>query len=320
MINQFLSSFNDGEVSFSKRIFPAIACLSILSGTVTLSGWIWKNLLARSSLTDFGAKQGYYCVITGASDGIGRALALEGAKRGFHLVLISRSLSKLQELKTEIVSKYPTVDVVLIDVDCSDCLKMDENINRIVSAVQSLKISVLWNNVGVTTVTPLSLANISSDEMKRILTVNVEFTTLLTAALIPLFKQQTIQTVIVNLSSFLSILPAVNYVPYSSTKAYINQFTSALFCELEQSNILVTSMRPAHVATTMSGIKECSLMVPSPETWANCAWNKLGVSVDIVPYLPHAFQEILANVFPSSFIRASLRAAICEPKAKEEKK
>jgi 17beta-estradiol 17-dehydrogenase / very-long-chain 3-oxoacyl-CoA reductase len=156
----------------------------------TLSSWRWLYLqtIARADLSQYGAYRGCYVLITGASDGIGKALALEGAAHGFHLILIARTESKLQAVKEEINRLYPGIDVILLTLDCASEAQ-DDVIEQILSTVQGLNVSIVWNNVGVTTSTPLALSHIPNKEIRRILRVNNTFTMTLTARLIPLLQE-----------------------------------------------------------------------------------------------------------------------------------
>lgn len=284
--------------------------------SLSVRGWRWLYLhsIASSQLSEYGAHQGAYAVITGASDGIGKELARVGASNGFNLVLVSRSKEKLEITRSELLREFPNVNIVIIDVDCGG-VDVDEQVEKIMEVVRNIDVSVLWNNVAITTSTPLSLARVPNEELHRILRINNDFLVTLTAKVIPQMKTRNGKAAIANVSSFLSILPAANFVAYSASKGFVNQFSSALSCELETTNIRVTAFRPAHVATKMSGIKETSFMVPSPLVWAQCAWKKLGVSDSISPYFPHALQEIVALVTPAFLIRPALRDACKEPDA-----
>lgn len=278
-----------------------------------------------NAFTRFGSYQNAYVIITGASDGIGKAIAFQSAAKGFHVILLSRNMTKLQEVCIELQKKYPGTKVVLFAMDCSDQSQLFLKLHDFLTLIQGLDIAMLWNNVAITTDTPVAIEHLTEEEILRIQTTNTTFLVALTSRIIPLMRSRqnhNKQCVIVNISSFLSILPAANFVLYSATKAFVNQFSIALQCELDGSNIDVIAFRPAHVATKMSKIETTSWMVPSPETWAIAAWKKLENAhhedVVFAPYFPHAIQEWFANQVPSWFIRSSLRAVLIEPEERKQ--
>ena len=65
-----------------------------------------------------------YTVITGASSGIGRAVALKFAGRNKNLILIARRKSLLEDLKSEILKKNSNLDIIVIDFDLIDVDKI----------------------------------------------------------------------------------------------------------------------------------------------------------------------------------------------------
>eukprot|EP01031_Cornospumella_fuschlensis_P027860 gene27860-33643_t len=290
-----------------------LGALVVVNGMWKSASWVNLNMMNTASMGDYGANDGAYAVVTGASDGIGKALAYEGAKRGFNLVLISRSQDKLEAVAQEIKRKH-SVEVVVIACDCSNSIQ--NNVASIKKQCADLPVRVLWNNVGVNTGEAAALEEKLLPDLECIVNTNCLFTISLTSALIPIMKKQVTggksKAVIANVSSFLSVLPAANYVPYSASKAFVNQFSSALHCELEDSGIYVSNVRPAHVATAMSGIREASLMVPSPDTWAIYAWNKLGIAPCISPYLPHAVQELVPGLLPDWLLRRAVRMSLAK--------
>lgn len=94
-------------------------------------------------------KFGQWAIVTGATDGIGKALAVELARKGANVVLMSRTQSKLEEVRDAILAKYPKVQVEILAVDFT---KIDEpsvrtSIKAVIDKVQD--VGVLFNNVGV---------------------------------------------------------------------------------------------------------------------------------------------------------------------------
>lgn len=91
----------------SFKMVDAFSVLSAIGGAWLLFTGIYlviEKLLSSSrfSLSKAGAGNGGWAIVTGASDGIGKAYAFELAKRGFNLLLLSRTESKLQSVKEEL--------------------------------------------------------------------------------------------------------------------------------------------------------------------------------------------------------------------------
>lgn len=85
---------------------------------------------------------GKWAIVTGSTDGIGKSYAFELARKGFNLVLISRTLSKLEETKSEITKKYSgvTVKVVAFDFTSADLSAYEKTIT---SEIKGLDIGIL---------------------------------------------------------------------------------------------------------------------------------------------------------------------------------
>ena len=85
-----------------------------------------------------------YTVITGASSGIGKAVALKFAERNKNLILIARRKNLLEDLKSEILKKNPNLDIIVIDFDLTDVGKIPE----LYSKLNNYHIETLINNAG----------------------------------------------------------------------------------------------------------------------------------------------------------------------------
>ncbi|MFA5466519.1 MAG: SDR family NAD(P)-dependent oxidoreductase, partial [Candidatus Izemoplasmatales bacterium] len=87
--------------------------------------------------------KGTYAVVTGASSGIGWAIALELASKGVSLILVARRKERLEQLK-EIIVKNNKVEVLIIDTDLADL----ENCKRLVEKTKELEPQIIVNNAG----------------------------------------------------------------------------------------------------------------------------------------------------------------------------
>ena len=111
-------------------------------------------------------KLGKWAVVTGATDGIGKAYAMALAKKGMSVVLISRTEAKLKEVQGEIIAKGYSGDVTFIVCDYS---KFDQTSKAAVKKViDELEIGVLVNNVGVSYRYPLFFHELSDEEAEAL--------------------------------------------------------------------------------------------------------------------------------------------------------
>ena len=115
-------------------------------------------------------KLGSWAVVTGATDGIGLALAKEAAKKGLNVVLVSRSMDKLKAAEKEIKDKSPTVQTKIISFDFSkgspaDYAKLGANL-------RDLDIGILYNNVGVSYEHAEVLQDLTDERIENIMEVN----------------------------------------------------------------------------------------------------------------------------------------------------
>jgi NAD+-dependent farnesol dehydrogenase len=185
----------------------------------------------------------YYALITGASSGIGRSFAIEWAKRGKNLLLVSLPGTGLPELATEIGNTYG-VDCHILELDLmeTDAHKKVYDYAR----QNNLQVNVLINNAGIG-------FNDRFDQMpghkiSNMLMLNVMVTTSLTHIFLPDFHKLE-KAYILNLASMGSFSPLPGKCVYSASKAYIMYFTKGLRGELKGSNIQVSAIFPAGVPT-----------------------------------------------------------------------
>ena len=166
-------------------------------------------------------------VVTGASRGIGAALATELAARGARVVLVARSVEPLEKLAAELGGEAFPADLALAS-----------GIEPLVHRIEADgPIDVLVNNAGLDLTG--DLVALPTDEIARLLAVNLCAPMLLCRAVIPGMRSRG-RGHIVNVSSLSGTNALPGLAPYSASKAGLSHFTAALRAELKGTPITTT--------------------------------------------------------------------------------
>ena len=178
----------------------------------------------------------HYTIVTGASQGLGKAIAIQLAKMHENLVLVALPESGLEDL-SDFLSNNFNVDVHHLEFD----LSIVENYTKFYNYVNehSLNIKYLVNNAGI--LSRGSFDTLSIDFILRQIEVNVIAPTMLTKLFLDNLKQNK-PSGILNVSSLAGYFPLVEKQVYCGTKAYVLSFSRALRKELKQDNISVTTV------------------------------------------------------------------------------
>ena len=186
-------------------------------------------------------------LITGASRGIGRAIALAFAKEGYRLVInCSKSEAELFSLRDELIRSCHT-DVLASVGDVSDYSYV---VNLFEEAIAQFGgIDVLINNAGISHIGLLS--DMSIDDWNHIVGINLTSAFSTCKLAIPHMVHQK-SGKIINISSVWGNVGASCEVAYSACKGGINSFTRALAKELAPSNIQVNAIACGVIDTQMN--------------------------------------------------------------------
>jgi short-subunit dehydrogenase len=182
-------------------------------------------------------------LVTGASAGIGAAIARELAKRGHTMVLVARRKDKLDELAGELTGEY---GVRAEAVGCD--LGKAASRQRLPARVESLglEVSVLVNNAGFATGGPFHESDPTRElEQVRVL---VEAVVALSSAFLPAMVRRG-RGAILNVASTAGMQPLPYSAGYSAAKAYALTFSEALHQEVQGSGVTVTALAPGPVST-----------------------------------------------------------------------
>eukprot|EP00002_Diphylleia_rotans_P034053 TRINITY_DN728_c0_g1_i1.p1 TRINITY_DN728_c0_g1~~TRINITY_DN728_c0_g1_i1.p1 ORF type:complete len:342 (+),score=82.64 TRINITY_DN728_c0_g1_i1:54-1079(+) len=281
-------------VFFPSHILSIIGLYFVGSNLYELAKWLYKHFL-RKPKSNLRAKYGGWALITGASEGIGRALALEYAARGFPIILISRTQSKLEGVAKEIRDRYKGIEVRIITADFSD--QERKWMAKIKAETAGLEIGVLVNNVGSADSIPTDFLEVPDEFMNQMFELNIYAATLMTRIFMPQMVERK-RGAVMNVGSCSASHPTPMLALYSATKAYLRQWSECLTYEYREKGIDVIMVSPYYVVSSLSGIKNASLLVPTAETFAEAALRDLGYGESYSnPYYFHAFFEWASKIY-----------------------
>ncbi|MDR3764569.1 MAG: 3-oxoacyl-[acyl-carrier-protein] reductase [Acidobacteriota bacterium] len=191
--------------------------------------------------------QGHVALVTGASQGIGRACALALAKAGATVALAARNEEKLNTVKAEIEAAGGKAAAFKLDVSSEESAKAAV---KEISA-QLGKIDILVNNAGITR--DGLLMRMKRADWDDVLTTNLTAAFVLTQAVIGgMMKLRWGR--IVNITSIVGQVGGAGQANYAASKAGLIGFTLSMAREVASRNITVNAVAPGYIATAMTDV------------------------------------------------------------------
>lgn len=184
-------------------------------------------------------------LVTGASAGIGAALAREFASHGHDLILVARSVDRLQAIADELAGAHAvTTTVLAADLgapNAAEYLQHDV-------AKRGLVVDILVNNAGLLHEGPFWQTGLAAHQ--QLLQLNIGVLTALSHLFLPAMIERR-QGRILNLASTSAFQPIPQLATYAASKAYVLSFSEALNIELKGSGVKVTALCPGFTETDM---------------------------------------------------------------------
>lgn len=261
-----------------------------------------------------------YALITGASSGIGKAIAFQLAEKGYNVILVARSESALKQVAKEI-SDTCHVDARIFAADLSDAAS--PIMIRDFCVENKLSISILINNAGYAVFGLFDKTEI--DVQIDMMEVNNAAMVRLCHAFIPMLVEQP-KAYIMNIASTAAFqaVPAMSL--YAASKAFVITFTRGLQMELEDSNIHVCCVIPGPTSSNfmnranMNALKEFAAKFewPAPKVARIALRGMFAEAVEVIPGLMNSVSYAFIKIMPKR-VAEKIAAGIYLKAVKENK-
>jgi short-subunit dehydrogenase len=253
---------------------------------------------------------GEVAVVTGASSGIGRAIALTLAERGATVVGLARRTELLDQLATELTANAAHSSVMTCNVGHAD----DYRAALAAIAARHDRLDILVNNAGIDLMLPLKGADVAT--VHEVFDVNFFATVTGTLAVLPGMVDRG-SGVIVNVSSDTARAPEPRQGAYAASKAAVSAFSESVAYEVADAGVHVHILYPGWVPTAMglSGNEDGGSLPPrmvrrTADGVANLTAERMGgPHIDINAARLPLLAPIARTLAPLSYQRAMRRMA-----------
>lgn len=183
-------------------------------------------------------------LLTGASGGIGKAVAASLVRQGASLVLVGRDVAALQTLKTSLAESGVLIDVMSLDLGSDQVMEQTQAV-----LAQHPDIDVLINGAGVNQFSACDA--LSADQLSKLIDINLKGTLLLTTAMLPALKRRP-EAAIVNVGSTFGSIGYPGFAAYCASKFGVRGYSEALRRELADTQVSVFYVAPRATKTSMN--------------------------------------------------------------------
>ena len=211
-------------------------------------------------------------LITGATRGIGKQIAITLAKQGYNIALNYRKENKeLENTKKEI--EEIGVQVIAVKGDVANFEDCENFVKQVIERFG--QIDVLVNNAGITK--DMLLMRIKKEDFEQVIDTNLVGTFNVTKNVVP-YMMKARSGRIINISSVVGISGNAGQTNYSASKAGIIGFTKSLAKEIASRNILVNAVAPGFIETNMTDVLKDDV---KQEISKNIPLKRMGTAQDV---------------------------------------
>ena len=225
-------------------------------------------------------------LVTGATGGIGAAIAKQLMAEGYSVLLTGRSLERLEQVSAELRSEHPTAQIEVVSADVTTASGRD----AIVACIGSLQraLDLIVNNAGAGLFGLLE--DLEAEQLETLFTTNVVAPILLTQAVLKAFVAQNPKLQVINVGSTFGSIGYPGFSSYCATKFALRGFSQALAREYGDTAVQVRYFAPRATQTALNSDA------------VNAMNQELKVAVDTPEVVATQFAAFLRSKNPSAHI------------------
>ncbi|KAM5192712.1 17-beta-hydroxysteroid dehydrogenase type 3 [Mantella aurantiaca] len=276
-----------------QQIFTVLGLLFCLQLTLKFLGfskYLFPRLWGVPS-PYFFQSMGKWAVVTGSGDGIGKAYSIELANRGMNIVMISRTLEKMQRIALEI--EHTGRHVKLIQADFTQ----NTIYEHIEERLKGLEIGILVNNVGMLHNPDPCCFLAGPDIDENLINCNVISAVKMTRIILKQMEERK-KGLVLNISSAFGTFPCPLYALYSASKAFLTTFSKALQAEYKSKGIIIQAVTPYGVSTPMTKNTSTNIITKSSMEFVKESLNHVTQGSETYGCLAHATLGLIMNKIP----------------------
>ncbi|RDX44008.1 NAD(P)-binding protein, partial [Lentinus brumalis] len=307
----------------------AVPVLAVLSGVLAVphlyrvGSFVWLYFLRPSSIRRYLHGPAPYALVTGATDGIGKAFARELLRNGFNLVLHGRNETKMLKVVEELRTSVPEKAGADIRYFIADAGQAGHDFAKMVEPIKDLHITLVYHNVGGSDTSPERLDERSEDYIYGMIHKNALFALFLNRVLLPHLRRsaQSGPVLVQFMGSIAADVAPPRLAIYAATKGFLRSLARGLdndelfFDGPTGVRYTYLAVGPVHAENQETPMEE-NFRTPSCETFAKAVMARTGCGLRrVAPYAAHSFlmwftSNVLSEAVVDKFSAAEIHSLI----------
>lgn len=298
-VRDHVKTFNSSQRTRAKDVLTLIGFGLVSYKVLTYASNFVQNFLlpAKDLLTRYGKDS--WAIITGGTEGSGKCYAIELAKKGFNIIIISRSAKKFEAVQPEIAKANPNAKIIFIQADFTKC-EEPGFWDNIMSKIGDLDVSILINNAAIKY--GRYFLNYTDRDLLNSYNINCIAPAMMVRKLVKKMLDRPHRSAIINVGSLAGNIPLPHMINYGTSKYFLSFFSEAIRKEF-QHKIDVQYLCPGVFITPTSRTdRKKSVFDCLAENVAKSSLNQLGYQHFTAGHWRHKLHQFFGELLPRSVV------------------